>query len=242
MRRLLVVLSIIRVLAVVTGISADTGALPGPVETDGSSFTWPGAVSLQVAETPWGGGSVISTPGYRIDCPLACIRPFAAGSSVTLVQMPTPGYTFTEWEAANHGQPAIAGVCPGTGNCTVTMDQAKDVVAVYSPPAGHNTPTDEKGGGGEGEGFTLTVSVGGGAAGTVTSHPSGISCVNNPEHSSGSCSASFKANSHVTLTANPGANSMLEDWSGDCSGSQSLTCTLTMDGPHSAGADFEGTG
>jgi hypothetical protein len=240
MRGVLAFLTILGAFALAGGVSADTGALPAPQLTDGFHYTWPGSVSLQVAPDPWGGGSIQSTPGYFVDCPLACVRPFDAGASVTLKQTPTDGFTFVGWQVANHGQPPVAGACAGVGNCTVTMDQAKDVVAVYiAPPVNHHG-SDFAGGGGGGGGtkFPVTVSLTGPGAGTVTSDPAGISC--SPDARAG-CSASFTAGSTVTLTATPKAGSAFEVWEGDCSSAPDETCTLTMDGPKSATADFEVT-
>jgi hypothetical protein len=83
---------------------------------------------------PWGGGFVQNVPKYFIDCPFACIRPFDTGATVTLAATPTTGYTFVGWKVADHGQPATAGACVGTGTCTVTMSGSKDVVAVFDGP------------------------------------------------------------------------------------------------------------
>jgi hypothetical protein len=88
---------------------------------------------MQATPFPWGGGYVRSAP-YLIDCPFACIRPWAPNRVVTLTAIPTPMWTFLGWEVANHGQPQLSGVCTGTGTCTVTMDQAKDVVALFQAP------------------------------------------------------------------------------------------------------------
>ena len=66
-------------------IAATLLALPAagksrlPPEDDGSTYTWPSATTVTVDVEPWGGGYVRSTP-YLIDCPLACIRPFDAGT------------------------------------------------------------------------------------------------------------------------------------------------------------------
>jgi hypothetical protein len=120
-------------LALVGGVGADTGALPAPLAHD-SYYAWPGAQLLQVTPSPWGGGFVQSKPGYYVDCPFACIRPFDTGATVTLTATPTTGWTFVGWQVADHGSPATAGACPGTGTCTVTMDKAKDVVALFVGP------------------------------------------------------------------------------------------------------------
>jgi Divergent InlB B-repeat domain len=132
-RGLVVALVLAGGLALVGGVTADTGALPGPLEHD-SFYTWPGAQLLQVSTDPWGGGYVRNLPLYYVDCPYACIRPFDTGATVTLTAVPTTGYTFVGWEVANHGSPPDSAACPGTGTCTVTMSQSKDVVAVFSGP------------------------------------------------------------------------------------------------------------
>jgi endoglucanase len=115
------------------GLAADSGPLPARVEHD-AYYTWPGAQLLQVTPVPWGAGFVQNAPKYYIDCPLACIRPFDTGATVTLTATPSAGYTFVGWQVADHGQSPTAGVCPGTGTCTVTMSGAKDVVALFDGP------------------------------------------------------------------------------------------------------------
>ena len=102
-----------------------------PPEDDGSTYTWPGATTLTVDVSPWGGGYVRSTP-YLIDCPLACIRPVDRGRALTLTAYPTPGFTFESWTGACEGQP---------NPCILTSSaSAVGVTAVFSgfyvpPPA-----------------------------------------------------------------------------------------------------------
>jgi hypothetical protein len=134
LRRFFVLLLAVGSLAVVGGVSADTGALPGPLAPDTTNpFNPSNQPVMQATPFPWGGGYVRSSP-YLVDCPFACIRPFDLNTVVTLTATPTSLWTFLGWQVANHGQPAIPGACPGTGTCTVTMDQAKDVVALFQPP------------------------------------------------------------------------------------------------------------
>jgi Divergent InlB B-repeat domain len=94
-----------------------------PPESDGSTYTWLGAATLNVDVKPWGGGYVRSTP-YLIDCPLACIRPLEQGREITLTAHTTPGHTFESWE----------GACAGQGNpCTLRASGGLiDVRAVFS--------------------------------------------------------------------------------------------------------------
>ena len=59
-----------------------------------------------------------------IDCPLACIRPFERGRTVSFTAFPTPGFTFEGWD----------GPCAGQANpCTLKLDSsASEVVARFS--------------------------------------------------------------------------------------------------------------
>ena len=82
-------------------------------------------------------------------------------------------------------------------------------------------------GGGSGTGsktgpmsYQLTVATPATGAGTVTSSPAGINCPT-------ACTASFPANTQVTLTATPGTNYSFGGWSGGCSGTGSCSLTLT---------------
>jgi len=85
-----------------------------------------------------------------------------------------------------------------------------------------------------GSGPMLTASRIGTGSGTVTSNPAGINC-------GASCSATF-ANSPVTLTATPAANSTFVAWTGTfCSaegGNTSPTCTFGFNSDISVSAEF----
>jgi Divergent InlB B-repeat domain len=142
-RGLVAALVVAGALALAGGVTADTGALPAPLAHD-SFYTWPGAQLLQVTPYPWGAGYIRNLPLYYVDCPYACIRPFDTGATVTLTAVPSTGYTFVGWEVANHGGPAISGACPGVGTCTVTIDQSKDVVALFSGPPPQPVGVDTK--------------------------------------------------------------------------------------------------
>jgi hypothetical protein len=82
--------------------------------------------------------------------------------------------------------------------------------------------------------YTLTVttdSVSGGA-GTVTSSPAGINCP-------GTCTASFRDGTNVTLTAAPSSSAAFSGWGGDCSGTtRTADCVLTMSDSKNATAGF----
>jgi alpha-tubulin suppressor-like RCC1 family protein len=79
---------------------------------------------------------------------------------------------------------------------------------------------------------TLTVTRSGVGNGTVTSAPSGINC-------GAACSATYLDGTTVTLTATPGALSILVGWTG-CDSVSGNTCTVTMSAGRSVNAEFLG--
>jgi hypothetical protein len=88
---------------------------------DGIEFRLP-AYPLSVTKTGPGSGTITSTPA-GIDCGTACSASYAAGTSVRLVATPAVGSVFAGW----------SGACSGlSSTCTVSMDAAKAVTAVFS--------------------------------------------------------------------------------------------------------------
>lgn len=81
------------------------------------SFT-PAAQTLTVARI--GSGTVTSSPA-GINCGNTCSASFPFGTTVTLTAAAGPGSWFTGWD----------GACAGTGNCTVTMSEARSVSARF---------------------------------------------------------------------------------------------------------------
>jgi hypothetical protein len=68
--------------------------------------------------------------------------------------------------------------------------------------------------------YNISVTLDGTGTGTVVSTPSGITCP-------GTCSAYFGQGS-ITLTATPGAGSVMDGWSGIDNSGNSATCTVTV--------------
>jgi hypothetical protein len=79
-------------------------------------------------------------------------------------------------------------------------------------------------------GPTLTIAKSGAGQGIVTSAPSGINC-------GGTCSAQFKEQTQVILTAAPATNSTFLGWTGDCTGSATDT-TVMMSADRACTARF----
>ena len=177
---------------------------------------------ISVAKAGSGSGNVDSAD-KRISCGSKCVAPYNAGSAVTLTAKANSGSVFAGW----------AGACAGTAlSCSVLVNGANSVTASF------NTAVAGGGGGGGGgsggastppTGFALAVSLGN--PGTVTSSPVGINC-------GSSCSASFAANSVVTLTATPLPGLAFTGWSGACSTVTTPVCTLSMSKALSVKANF----
>ena len=68
-----------------------------------------------------GSGTVTSSP-TGIDCGVTCRASFAAGTTVVLTATPGRGAVFVGW----------SGVCSGTGPCSVPLNAAASVAAVFS--------------------------------------------------------------------------------------------------------------
>ena len=164
--------------------------------------------TLSVSLSGTGSGTVTSNPG-AINCLPDCSFGYTSGTDVTLTATADSGSAFTGWTGAG---------CSGTGTCTVSMDQARSVVAEFTNTS--PTPTTR----------TLTVVKSGGGSGTVTSDPAGINCGSD-------CSAGFPHDTPVTLTATPASGSTFAGWEGEgCSGTG--TCVVVMDRVREVAATF----
>lgn len=95
-----------------------------------ATVTFAPSAHLDVTRTGSGTGTVTSAPA-GIDCGNTCAAWFDLGSDVSLTATPDTASTFSGW----------SGACTGTGMCVVTMDQARDVTAMFAQiPAPVPTP------------------------------------------------------------------------------------------------------
>jgi hypothetical protein len=162
--------------------------------------------TLTVSKSGTGGGTVTSDPS-GIDCGSDCTESFASGAVVTLTATPDGASTFAGWSGAG---------CSGMDTCSVTMDDAKEVTAIFDA-----VPVS----------YTLTVAKSGAGSGTVTSNPAGISCGSD-------CSETYASGTNVTLSATPDGGSTFAGWSGGgCSGAD--PCSVTMSETRNVTAAFE---
>lgn len=162
------------------------------------------ALAIAVRTSARAAGTVRMTAPAAFECRRSCSVPFDTGTSVSLVAVPAPGTRFTGWRSA----------CSGTAACTVVLDAAKSVAAVFGPSS-----------------FRITTGVSG--KGKITSAPVGISC---PAR----CSASFKADATVRLRPQAARGYRFVGWAGSCRGK--TTCRLRADRDRSARAVFRKKG
>ncbi|MTW23166.1 InlB B-repeat-containing protein [Allochromatium palmeri] len=85
-----------------------------------SATAQPKVYTLNVTKT--GLGTVTSSPA-GIDCGFDCSESYAEGTTVQLSPLPESGYRFVGW----------SGVCSGTGQCSVSMNQNQTVTATFEP-------------------------------------------------------------------------------------------------------------
>lgn len=155
----------------------------------------------QLALTVGGQGTVTSDiPG--LDCTASCSTSWDRGDALNLAAAPGAGERFVRW----------SGGCTGSASCSLTLDAAKQVGALFAPAT-----------------FGLTVQVRG--SGAVTSRPGGLAC------RSGACSKPFTSYVPVVLTEKPAKGWRFTGWSGACHGTRA-TCSVAMTAPAAARATF----
>lgn len=160
--------------------------------------------TLTITRSGTGAGIVSSSPAGVL-CGGDCSETFADNTTVTLIATPSAGSIFGGW----------SGACSGSGACTLSMSEARQVDAQFQAGS-----------------YTLSVSRSGNATGSVTASSGGISC--------GSvCSANYMGGSTVSLTATPGPYARFVGWSGACAGTGS--CVVSMVDARSVGATFSAT-
>jgi uncharacterized protein YhjY with autotransporter beta-barrel domain len=169
------------------------------------------------ADTPMGGQLTVNTQGTGIVssddegifCPDDCSETYQNNDTVILTADAGNGFIFAGWQGAG---------CSGTGSCSVTMSQDRNVTAIFDP-----VPPEQD--------FLLAVDLTGSGTGSVVSNDQGIDC---PE----TCSRLYLPDSMVTLSATAGPGSVFAGWQGaGCSGT--APCDVNMSGNRNVTAVFE---
>ncbi|MFL5912203.1 MAG: InlB B-repeat-containing protein [Gaiellaceae bacterium] len=154
--------------------------------------------------------------GAGLDCNAAggsgCAASQAASANVIVTATPSFGTTFTGWSG---------GVCSGTTpTCTVSMTQARSVVATFATASATAA--------------RLTTTVAGVGAVKATGS---TDCVGTAAVKSNTCAHDYPIGETVTLTAVPAAGYAFGGWTGACTGTKK-TCTVSMTAAKTVGATF----
>jgi hypothetical protein len=176
-------------------------------------MTQPGRVSALFSRSPVlivslrGPGTVTSVPGG-----INCTDADGPGSTNCNESYPlNTQVTLTATPAAGYVFYGWIGACPGTAACTVTMTEQRTVAASFI-----RQPQE------------LTVRLAGAGEGTVYMPPGIYTC--------GADCRAYNYNDTITLTATPAVGSVFTGWSGDCTGTE--TCSVTMTQAHFVTATF----
>jgi hypothetical protein len=127
------------------------------------------------------------------------------GRPVTVSALPAAGFLFRHW--SEHGD-SISGA--------QTMELVVDRNRLLTARFDHMT-------------HVLALHGSGSGSGRIRSAPQGVDCVFNAGAPSGSCTQAFSSGTQVVLTAAPAESSILQGWSGGCSGTHDCGMTLVSD-------------
>jgi len=167
-----------------------------------------GVVQISPSSTacanPPGGGP--SNPTGQL-----CSTLHRVGTVVLLDPTPSPDSVFVGW----------TGACTGTGPCTVTMNDYRQVTATFRGP----------------QVLDLFVTGVEGGAGVVQISPPSTVCAN-PPGDGHLCTTTHRVGTPVLLEATPEPNSVFVGWTGACTGIG--PCTVTMDDSRQVTATFRG--
>jgi hypothetical protein len=161
--------------------------------------------TLTVSKQGTGGGNVSTNPA-GINCGPICSFSFPAGTIVTVQATPDAISDFSGWN----------GACTGTGICQITMDNNKQISALFTKKY-----------------FNLTITKTGSGNGQVQSSPAGIDCGTD-------CSENYAAGSVINLNATPYGSAVFTGWGGaaaSCGTSQS--CQLNIYSNMNVTASFD---
>ena len=170
-------------------------------------------LQIKKAKKNKGNGIVTSRDG-NIICGYTCAYGYNKDIPVTLSATANEGSTFLGWKPDNLN-------CTGTDPCTLTMDKAKAVQAVFVGDYTLKVVNQSKNGG----------------TGTVISIPIGINCTTGSKEG---CTTTYPYAEQVVLSASPDSGSTFLGWAPTklCSGTG--VCIVPMDKKRSVKAIFSG--
>jgi hypothetical protein len=211
-------------LAAATALAAASILLHGcqesPKPTEPDLATDPVRRALTITAAGNGSGTVRSSPA-GINCAITrgtasatgCVARFDQGTAVRLTAAPDAGHAFRGW---------FGGGCSGRSPCTLTVEQDRVVEARFLRGP-----------------FTVSVAGNGSGSGRVRSQAGltpALDCVvTNGVAAPTGCSATYPANTALTLVAIAASGSSFTGWSAPCSGTGACTSTVIQPRTFTAG-------
>jgi hypothetical protein len=177
------------------------------------------ALTTRLVITPPTNGAISSLSSSLIDCgnsKTLCNATVNVGETVILRATPQANFRFLNWTDG----------CTGTSDCTLRLNTAVTVSAVFAPVTTPPVPPIQPA-------PTALLTIIAAANGTLTSSPAGITC---GQAAVSQCSKSYPQGTTVTLTPQPNAGFRLKAFGNDCSGA---TCQLTLTTDKTVSAVFE---
>lgn len=165
-------------------------------------------VNYPLSVSKSGNGTITSNPS-GINCGADCSETYPSGTTITLFAYSDSGWQFDGW----------SGACSGTNPCSVSMDGAKSVTAIFSQTQATRSNLY----------YSTTYSgyVNGGST-SVIINPGGTNC--------GTGCSSYLTGTMVSLTASSNYGYTFLNWSGDCWGAN--PCILSMTSNRTVTANF----
>lgn len=179
------------------------------------------AFTLTVSTTGPNSPSVVvsSNPTTGINCGSTntqCTASYAAGTVVTLTEIPASTASFAGWTYAN-------GCATNSTTCKVTMSAAAAVSAAFNP--------------------VFDLSLFGNGLGAVTASSGAVNCTwTNGCARGASQRYSYPKGTSVVLTEVAGASSTFAGWTGNAGCSHASTCTFALNGYNVIVATFSSYG
>lgn len=167
----------------------------------------PYALTIKIVNSG-GSGSVIGNGGYGKCSSSSCSENFTYGNKIVLTASPDSGSKFFGW----------SGACSGAGECSITMDQAKEIKATFSKA--------------EKVTYSLSLSVSGSGYIKITNPTSGIEC-------DSSCGTNYEKGQIITIAAVPNEGYKFSRWEGDTCAGSNQECRVDINRSKSIKAYFE---
>ncbi|MDP3902047.1 MAG: hypothetical protein Q8Q21_00475 [bacterium] len=176
-------------------------------------------LTVKITNSSGGSGTVSISEGQGKCSSSSCSHDYLSGKKISLVASANSGSEFKGW----------SGACGGSGSCSVTMDQAREVRANFAKAelATYSLNISVSG-----SGYVKSMNV---LLGKAIHSASGIDCGT----SNSACSANYQDGMLVTIVAVPDEGYKFSQWGGDTCKGSNQECRVAITKSKSIQAYFE---